>query len=113
MTRRKKSSDAVNTESMFAFNVGLSREEKNDLEQMIGEFQKSRKDTDPKPDLESIQKQIDVLSKRMAYLTTMFLAIDRRMKPLYETIRLTYQKSEILNQRINAIIDSLRSGEPL
>ena len=43
----------------------------------------------------------------------MFLNLDRRIKPLYETIRLTYQKSEILNQRINALIDSIRMGEPL
>ena len=37
----------------------------------------------------------------------------KRMKPLYEIIRLTYQKSEILNERINTIIESLGSGETL
>ena len=97
----------------FLLNIGLSEEEKNDLEQMIGEFQQQRTTFSSEPDTAALQKQLDALTKRIAYLTTMFLTIDRRLKPLYETVRLTYQKSEILNQRINAIIDSLRSGEPL
>ena len=60
-----------------------------------------------------IQEQLDTLNKRLADLTRMFLTLDRRMKPLYEIIRLTYQKSEILNERINTIIESLGSGETL
>ena len=103
----------VVSQAQFEFDTGLSEEEKSDLETMIGEFQKTRDPAYPQPDLGSLQKQIDHLNKRMAYLTTMFLTLDRRMKPLYETIRLTYEKSELLNQRINAIIESLRSGEPL
>jgi superfamily II RNA helicase len=97
----------------FPLNIGLSEEEKKDLEQMIGEFQQNRSHSEGEPDLVDLQNQIDALSKRLAYLTTMFLSIDRRMQPLYATVRLTYQKSEILNQRIHAIIDSLRSGEAL
>ena len=97
----------------FPLNIGLSEEEKTDLEQMIGEFQQNRSHKEGEPDLVDLQNQIDALSKRLAYLTSMFLSIDRRMQPLYATVRLTYQKSEILNQRIYAIIDSLRSGEAL
>ena len=97
----------------FEFNIGLSEEEKHDLEQMIGDFQSERHADPSKTDMASIQKQIDAINKRLAYLTSMFLTIDRRMKPLYETVRLTFQKSELINQRINAIIDSLRSGDPL
>ena len=95
------------------FNIGLSAEEKKDLEDMIGEFQQSRTPEPAEQDIASLQSQIDALSKRMVHLTSMFLSIDRRMQPLYDTVRLTYQKSEVLNQRIHAIIDSLRSGEPL
>ena len=97
----------------FPLNIGLSEEEKKDLEKMIGEFQQKRAPLEGEPDLVDLQNQIDALSKRLAYLTSMFLSIDRRMQPLYATVRLTYQKSEILNQRIHAIIDSLRSGEAL
>lgn len=99
--------------SEFPLNIGLSEEEKKDLEQMIGEFQQHRSQKEGEPDLVELQNQIDALSKRLAYLTSMFLSIDRRMQPLYATVRLTYQKSEILNQRIHAIIESLRSGEAL
>lgn len=91
--------------------MGLSEEERHDLEKMIGEFRQDRPNA--APDMVSIQKQIEALNKRMAYLTNMFLIIDRRMKPLYEIMRLTFEKSEILNERINAIIEALQTGEPL
>lgn len=94
-------------------NAGLSDEEKHDLEQMILDFQKERAADDLPHDAISFQQQIDTISERLAYLTQMFLTLDRQIKPLYETIRLTYQKSEILNQRINTLINSIRTGEPL
>lgn len=94
-----------------SFNMGLSDEEKKDLEQMIGEFQQ-----DGSPDnldLNSIQQQIETLNKRMAYLTSMFITIDKSLKPLSEVMRLTLEKCELLNQRINTIIEAIRTGEPL
>lgn len=94
-------------------NAGLSEEEKHDLEQMIIDFQKERAADDLQHDSKSIQQQINAINDRLAYLTQMILTLDRQIKPLYETIRLTYQKSEILNQRINTLIDSIRTGEPL
>ncbi len=97
----------------FDFSIGLSEEEKRDLEKMIGDFQKERTCFKTPGDFEAIQKQIDLINKRLAFLTSMFLAIDRRMKPLYQTICLTYEKSELLNQRINTVIDTIRSGESL
>lgn len=101
------------SQTQFQLDIGLSEEEKLDLENMIGEFQKNRNQLNSRADLESMQKQIEAMNQRLAYLTTMFLALDRRMKPLYEIIRLTFEKSELLNQRINTIIETLRSGEPL
>ena len=98
----------------FEISMGLSEEEKRDLEQMIGDFQKESATAPyPEQNLASIQDQIDAINKRLAYLTSMFLTLDKRMAPMYEIMRLTFQKSEILNQRINALIESLRSGEPL
>lgn len=92
---------------------GLSEEEKNDLEQMIGEFQKDRSASMPITDPAVMQRQIDAINKRMAHLTNMFLTLDRRIKPIYEIVRLTFEKSELLNQRINTLIESIRSGDPL
>ena len=94
-------------------NIGLSEEEKRDLETMIGEFQKERGASDSVIDMAAVQKQIEAINKRMEYLSNMFLTIDRRLKPLYEIIRMTFEKSELLNQRINALIESIRTGDPL
>ena len=97
----------------FGVNFGLSDEEKNDLEEMIGQFQEARARNEPVNDFESIQLQIDAMNQRLEQLSNLFLKLDRRIQPLYETIRLTYQKSEVLNQRINTLIDSIRMGDPL
>ncbi|MFZ1983196.1 MAG: hypothetical protein WAU91_02210 [Desulfatitalea sp.] len=94
-----------------AFSMGLSDEEKHDLEVMIEEFQQTKAASEQ--DLTALQQQIETLNQRMAYLTAMFLTIDRRMKPLYEIVHLTLQKGEILNQRIDTIIDSMRFRKPL
>lgn len=94
-----------------AFSMGLSDGEKHDLEEMIEEFQQTKATSEK--DLTALQQQIETLNQRMAYLTAMFLTIDRRMKPLYEIVHLTLQKGEILNQRIDTIINSMRSGKPL
>lgn len=97
----------------FDLNMGLSEDEKNDLEQMIGEFQMERSARESNDSTISIEEQISTINQRLEYLTNMLLTFDRRIKPLYESIRLTYQKSEILNQRINTLINSIRTGEPL
>jgi chromosome segregation ATPase len=98
-------------EQPFGIDTGLSENEKHDLETMIGNYQQSRQAAGDSEDTE--QKQIEALQKRLAYLTSMFLDIDRRMKPLFETVRLLVEKSEVLNQRIDTVIDALRSGDPL
>ena len=103
----------MSNQPIFELNIGLSEEEKNDLERMIGEFQQERSQVESTHDLAAMQQQIDRMNKRLAYLTNMFLTLDRRIQPLYETIKLTYRKSEILNQRINTLIDSIRTGESL
>jgi hypothetical protein len=64
-------------------------------------------------DMAAVQKQIEAINNRMEYLSNMFLTIDRRLKPLYEIIRMTFEKSELLNERINALIKSIRTGDPL
>lgn len=97
----------------FDLNVGLSEEEKNDLEKMIIDFQRQRSLEEPVDDMAALSQRIDTINNRLEYLTSMFLTLDRRIKPLYETMRLTYHKSEILNQRINTLIESIRTGEPL
>ncbi len=100
--------------NLLPLNPGLSKAEKDDLEKMIGQFRQEQETAGSEPaDLETMKKQIEAINKRLAYLTNMFLTLDKRMQPLFETIRLTCQKSDILNQRIDAIIEALRNGEEL
>jgi chromosome segregation ATPase len=110
--KKRENDNAMAVDAPFGLNIGLS-EEKSDLEEMIGQFQEERSRTSRPADLETMQQQIDTINQRLASLSNLFLNLDRRIKPLYETIRLTYQKSEVLNQRINTLIDSIRMGEPL
>lgn len=96
----------------FSISMRLSEEEKRDLEEMIGEFQKERvRSVSADQEPPSVQEQIDAINKRLTYLTSMMLTMDKLLAPLYETIRLTIQKSELLNKRIDKLIKSLRSGE--
>jgi len=97
----------------FEFNVGLSEEEKRDLEEMIEDFQKSRTSEEPGDDIAALKQRLDTVNDRLANVTQMILTFDQRIKPLNEILRLTFEKSEILNQRINTLIDSIRTGEPL
>ena len=101
----------ITDEQQFTPSTELSGEERDDLSQMIGAFQQTR--TTKEPDLGDLQQQVEALNQRLAYLTAMFLTIDRRLKPLYEILQLTLEKGDVLDQRINTIIDSLRSGKPL
>ena len=103
----------MTSEPILNMNVGLSEQEKSDLEQLISDFQSERSQSARPGNMAEIQTQIDTINKRLAYLTNMFLTLDRRIKPLYETIRLNHQKSEILNQRISILIESIRTGESL
>ncbi|WP_319404577.1 hypothetical protein [uncultured Desulfosarcina sp.] len=92
------------------FTVGLSEAEKNDLEKMIGEFRRFRPNDARREAEEPIQGQVDSLARKLADLTEMVLTADRQMATLMEVIRLSHQKSELLNQRLDAVIAALKKG---
>jgi hypothetical protein len=109
--KKLSETDIIIDDQNFAPGAELSGAEQNELSQMIGEFQQTK--TSKELDLATLQQQVEALNQRLAYLTAMFLTIDRRLKPLYEILQLTLEKGDVLDQRINTIIDSLRSGKPL
>jgi len=92
--------------------MGLSEEEKLDLQKLIVEFKQAGTASEMGGS-GAMAEDIEAMNKRMAHLTQLILTIDRRMQPLYEIVRLSLEKNQILSNRINAIIDSIRSGEPL
>lgn len=88
-------------------NVGLSEEEKEDLEKLIKEFKSDQPGSISDITLEDVQGQIKSMGERLAQLSEMLLQSDTRLKSLYKILRLSYQKSEDMNERIDAIIKSI------
>lgn len=93
--------------------IGLSEAEKDDLETMIGEFRRQRRINPATEANEPLQAQLDSITQRIADLTETVLKIDRRMAPLVEINHLSHRKSELLNERLDAVIVALKKGNVL
>ena len=88
--------------------VGLSDEEKEDLEKMIKTFREEQSVETPISGAEDVQKQILSMNENLAQFGNLLLKFDAKMKSFYEIIRLSCKKDEMLNQRINAIIEMMK-----
>jgi len=82
----------------------LSDEEKDDLDQMIKDFNRERSTLLESPDHEN---QLKVMKDRFEQLGDVILKINDRVDSLYEIMRLMHQKSEMLNTRIDEIREAL------
>lgn len=82
----------------------LSDGEKDDLDQMIKDFNRERSTLLEIPDDEN---QLKVMKDRFEQLGDVILKINDRVDSLYEIMRLMHQKSEMLNARIDEIRDAL------
>ncbi|WP_319526264.1 hypothetical protein [uncultured Desulfosarcina sp.] len=91
-----------------AFPMGITAAEKDDLEKMIGEFRRQHPPASEASGRESVQDQLDRIHQKLADLTDMILRINRRMEPLAEVVRFSQQKTELLNRRLDAVIEALK-----
>ena len=82
----------------------LSDEEKDDLDQMIKDFNRERSALLESPDDEN---RLKVMKDRFEQLGDVILKINDRVDSLYEIMRLMHQKSEMLNARIDEIREAL------
>ena len=82
----------------------LSDEEKDDLDQMIKDFNRERNTHLENSDHEN---QLKVMKDRFEQLGDVILKINDRVDSLYEIMRLMHQKSEMLNTRIDEIREAL------
>ena len=85
----------------------LSDEEKNDLDQMINDFNRERSALLESSDDENAEAQLQGIKDRFDQLGDVILKMNDRVDSLYEIMRLMHQKSEILNARIDDIRDAL------
>lgn len=100
-------------ETRTKLDVGLSEAEKDDLEKLIKVFKKEQPYTMPAlgATIEDIQKQVIAMGEHIALLSEMLLKLDMRIDSLYRIIRLSHQKSERMNERIDAIFKRAESGK--
>lgn len=94
-----------------AFSMEISAAEKDDLEKMIGAFRRQRPPASQTSPKEPFQDQLDRIDQKLADLTDMILHINRRMEPLAKVVRLSQQKTERLNRRLDAVIEALKQKD--
>ncbi|MEW6184515.1 MAG: hypothetical protein AB1585_02100 [Thermodesulfobacteriota bacterium] len=89
-------------------NLGLSEAEKSDLEAMISEFKDKPSPPLPSGDLKGLEEQIGSLGEKLSHFAAILLKNDNKIKLLLEILRLSDQKSRIMNQRIDALMELLK-----
>jgi hypothetical protein len=89
------------------FDTGFSDEEKEDLDKLIGAFNEDRKALVIEPADEKLMHQMETIMDRFSQLGEIVSKTNKRLDSFYEIIQLMYQKSEIMNDRIDAIIRTL------
>jgi len=105
--------DNMTEEAQTEIIIGLSDEEKEDLEELIKTIKEDQSLELRSSTNEDVQKQIRSMGANLAHLGDMLLKIDDKMKSFYEIIRLSCKKDEMLNKRIDAIIEIMRGRRNL
>ena len=98
----------MNEDTQTEIVIGLSDEEKDDLEKMIKTFREDRSEGASISSIEDVQKQIGYISENLAQLGDTLLKFDEKMKSFYEIIHLYFRKDEILNRRIDDIVKIMK-----
>jgi hypothetical protein len=90
---------------------GLSREERDDLDKLIKGLKEEQPPAVSSAAIADLQKQVKAMRTRVIQLTKIVSEYDKKMKACSEIMRLFYQKSEVMNERIDAISDSAKGGK--
>jgi hypothetical protein len=94
-------------------NIGLSEAEKSDLEEMIRVFRKMPSDIPEAHDPKDVYNQILSISENLGQYAEILLKMDKKIKLLYGMLRLSDQKTRIMNQRIDAVMELLKGQKIL
>ena len=101
----------MDDEPQMDLNIGLAEEERKDLENLVGVFKDERFSPSLNAAPEDLQKQIAFLKEEMARISVVLLDLDKKMRSLYEVIRLFYRKTEVMNERINDVIKLVKTDK--
>jgi len=88
-------------------NTGLSEEERDDLENLIKSLREDKLAARSDVSLDEFRQYVETMVDNFIRLSDMVLKFDDRIKTLYEIVRLSHKKSEILNDRIRTITEHL------
>jgi hypothetical protein len=103
--------DTMTDENQTEIIVGLSDAEKKDLEKLITSFKEKESSASSDPSAEDVHNQINSMSAELAHFGEVLLKFDAKIKSFYEILRLSHKKSEIINQRIDKIIETMKIRE--
>lgn len=97
----------MNEDASPELSIGLSAEERTDLEQLITVLR-----TDKQADTAEIfaftsEHDLKTLQKQVSRCSEIILNFDARLKSLYDTVCLLYEKSNKMNERINSISEAI------
>lgn len=100
--------DNMTDEYQTELNVGLSDGEKKDLEKLITAFREKGSSEPPDKSAEDVHNQIKSMSAKLAEFGDILLKFDTKIKSFYEILLLSFKKSEMMNQRIDVIIENMK-----
>ena len=89
-------------------NIGLSKAETEELEKLIKAFKEEQLPDAGEIDLQDIRRHLPAMKRLLAKHGEMLMKVDARLKSFYEIIRLTNEKSDLMNAQINAIIETIK-----
>jgi hypothetical protein len=98
------SGEIMGDKNVNGFDTGFSDEEKEDLDKMIGAFNKDRQALLPESSDEKLIHQMESIMDRFAQLGEIVSKTNKRLDSFFEIIQLMYHKSEIMNDRIDTLI---------
>jgi hypothetical protein len=101
----------MDDEPQMDLNIGLAEEERKDLENLVGVFKDERFSPSLNAAPEDLQKQIIFLKEKITRMSVVLLALDKKMRSLYEVVRLFYRKTEVMNERINDVIKLVKTDK--
>lgn len=84
--------------------LGLSAEEKNDLEALIRASRTAPTVSPGETRPEDLRKRISTLSEQVGQLAGIILEMDERMNLLYRIVQLSHRKSELMHGRLDALL---------
>jgi hypothetical protein len=91
--------------------AGLSREERDDLDRLIKGLKEEQPPAVSQAVITELEKQVKAMRNRIIQLSKLAKQHDKKIKSYSEIMRLFFKKSELMNERIDAITSTRKGGK--